>query len=179
MPYSVNVHFVLMPNVNKDELFRGLLEYCSNQSGVAFKCQESHDTSNNEYCFDLKFKDHRDAKLYLYDFIFAMNNPDHDYAFITKSDFAIEATDQDMINFISTQLHRSTQFDIDLLDLICSDLAYSQTKNDERLDQIEQYLIGSGIIHYKQFMKELLTLLDAKDLVDKDSIIGKMFKTLH
>jgi len=173
------LHIILNPNTGKEQTLLGLLQHCSNKSKVRFQCHEGIDKETEEHNFILEFNSLEDCKLFLFDFFTAMNIPDHDFVEITKSDLSIIAYDQDLINFITLQFQRSTQYDIDLLDMICSDLAYSQTKNEERLDSIDNYLKSSGIMYYQQFMKELITVLDAKELLDKDSILKKMFETIH
>jgi len=175
----VKLHIILNPNTSKEQALLGLLQYCSDKSKVKLQWREEIDKETEEHNFTLEFNSLEDCKLFLFDFFNALNVPDHDFVEITKSDLSIIAYDQDLINFITLQFQRSTQYDIDLLDMICSDLAYSQTKNEERLDSIDNYLKSSGIMYYQQFMKELITVLDAKELLDKDSILKKMFETIH
>lgn len=175
----ITIQFVLNPNTFKEESFKGLLQHCSSESKIAFECDEVKDSTTDETNFLLNFNTTKECKLFLFDFFYALNVPDHDFIDITKADFFIEAYDQDMINFINCQVQRSMQFDLELLDHICSDLAFDQTNMSERLDALENYVSKSGVIHYQQFMKELIDVLDAREILDKDSITEKMFQTTH
>jgi len=173
------LQFVLNPNTGKEEILKGLFQHCSTKSGIKFSCDQYMDNETEEVNFFLTFNTPSECKVFMFEFFFALNVPDHEFTEITKSDFCIQAYDQNMINFINTQLQRSMQYDIELLDYVCSDLALDQTQTNERLDSVENYIHKSGIIHYQQFMKELIEVLDAKDILDKDSILQKMFQTTH
>lgn len=170
---------ILKPNTGKEDSVVGLIKLCGERAKTRFTVTESANAVTEEREYDLLFHDIKDAKLFVYEWFFAICVPDHDFKAGTRSDLALEAEDQELINHISTNLHRAATYDIDLLDMVVSDISYDQEAMKHRLVAIEEYMKGSGIVYYQQFMKELVEVLDAREIVDKESVLAKMFNTFH
>ena len=156
-----------------------MIRLCGQRADVACTVNESIDDLTEEREYQLLFVDLKDAKLFVYEWFYAFSLADHDFLDVTRSDISLEASDQDLINHISHNTQRATTYDVELLDMVISDIAYDQEHIKNRLTSIEQYIKGSGIIYYQQFMKELVEVLDARDILDKESVIAKMFNTFH
>lgn len=175
----MNLTLILKPNSGKEDSVVGLIKLCGERAKTRFTVTESANTVTEERVYDLLFQDLKDAKMFVYEWFFAISMPDHDFKEVVRSDISIEAKNQELINHISTNLHRASSYDIDLLDMIVSEVAYEQTATSRRLTAIEEYIKGSGVIYYQQFMKELVEVLDAKEILDKESVLAKMFNTFH
>lgn len=170
---------VLKPHTGKENSVAGLIQLCGTRAKVHATVNEHQNAETEERHYEMLFDDLKDAKLFVYEWFFAFSLADHDFLDVVRSDVALETDDQDLINHISINTHRATTYDVELLDMVVSDLAYDQESIKNRLTSIEEYIKGSGIIYYKQFMKELIEVLDAREILDKESVIAKMFNTIH
>ena len=179
MNMSTHIIFTLMPNTGVEDQLRGLFVLCSDNISVIGTIHEYINDDTEERIFDTVFKDKDEAKKFIYEFFYQMTFMNHDFVGVTPDMLTIESDDQEIYNFINSQMNKSCQYDINILDSICSELAEDQSNMDNRLSAIENYINSSGIIHYKQFMEELINVLDAKDMLDKGSILNKMFETIH
>lgn len=175
----MNLTIILKPNTGKEDSVDGLIRLCGERANVRATITESANAETDEREYALLFSDLKDAKMFVYEWFFAICVPDHDFKDINRGDFELEATNQELLNHISSNLHRAATYDIELLDMVVSDVAYEQEAVKQRLFAIEEYVKGSGIIYYQQFMKELVDVLDAREIVDKESVLAKMFNTFH
>jgi hypothetical protein len=174
------VQLVLQPNTQLAHEFNELITHSINKASVETISEDClTDDTTKETNYIIKFQENTDAKRFLFKFFDAFDMPDHEFTLVNKSDFSVICYDQDMINFVNALLNESTNKDVALLDMICSELAHSLTESERKVDALESYIDSSGIIYYQQFMKELIEVLDAKELLDKDSILAKMFETIH
>jgi nitrogen regulatory protein PII len=173
-----DITIVLAPNTGKDDDVRGLIQHCGTKGNVHATISESIN-EHDEHSFLIVFDSNACAKVFIYEWFYAMSVPEHDFTSLTKSEVAFEATDQELINHISSNIHRSVHYDVDLLDQIVSEIAYDNEHTKSRVKAIEEYMKGSGIVYYKQFMDELLTALDQQGILNKESVLTKMVRTFH
>ena len=166
---------------------RAFIQQCSsssNISAVIYEFQNEHD----EYMFKMDFKSVSDTICFIDQLYLKLDMPDMEYELVDKKQLSIfsDGKDKEITSYLVERTHKSLKYDIDMLDVIASSmtedinaLAQIQTHTNNRLDTIEAYLKKSGIIHYQQFMTQLIDALGESGVLDKESIKSKMFNTHH
>jgi hypothetical protein len=173
------IKLTLNPNTGKEDQVEGLIGLCCTRADIQFTLNKSKIQSTEEIEYELLTSSVNDAKMFVYEWFYALSLPDHEFTDVVKSEVQLESEQIQVTNCINTNMQRSLNYDIDLLDMVVSDVAFDQESVKERLTAIEQYIQKSGIIYYQQFMKELVEVLDAREILDKESVIAKMFNTIH
>jgi len=177
----------LESNSGKEDLFRELLTTCSTKTGVSATVNEAV-SSADEYMFTIDFDTAENTICFIDQMFFQIEAPDEGHEDLIKSDFSIfsDGEDKKVSSYLTTRLHKSLQYDIQLLDMVASSIAEdteflnsSQDNVKKRLTSVEEYLKKSGIIYYQQFMTDVVDVLGDAGFLDKEKVKNKLFNTLH
>lgn len=177
----------LEPNLGKEDTYRDLFQLCSDKTNVGARVSEAVN-STDEYIFTLDFPTAEDTICFIDQLFFQVEAPDEDLESVDKSEFSIfsDGEDRKVSSYLTTRLHKSLQYDIQLLDMVASTIAEdtevlveSNANVRKRLASVEEYLKKSGIIYYQQFMTEIVDVLGDAGFLNKETVKNKLFNTLH
>jgi hypothetical protein len=172
----MNEHVVLIhTNKTSDkEKFLELIKLCT------VDIPHTIDQSSDEYedRIFIFFKSIYNARTFIHDFYFNISNR-KDGVKINTHEFMMSSLDQILTNEILVSQQRSMMYDITLLDHIASDMSGDILKIKNGIAVLNEFIKTSGIIYYKEFMDQLLDVLDSKEILSKEFAKEKMFPTKH
>lgn len=159
---------------------RNLVDGCMFDTGVIPTITEMLNNAS-EILYKLDFPSTGECILFAEKLLYELDMDDF-YSISVYSD----GSNMKVTEFLLDRQYNNTQHDIEVLDEVACTLSEDieslmllSSSTHERLETIESYLNNSGIVHYEQFMKELIEVLATTGLIDKELITSKMFNTIQ
>lgn len=175
MKDEILVSLSVNPTSNKIEKYINYINYCLDgiKSNIIYNPDEYDNTAF------IRFQYAHDGVEFVNRFFSNLHNKEITKESFRSDEFFINSLNQNIINNILICQNRALINDIHILDNICTELSSDITNITKNLTSLNEFVNSSGIIYYKEFMDQLLDVLDSKEVLNKEFAKSKMYPTKH